>query len=167
MRCMHQNCDKPASVHITTKEDGQVSSVHLCQEHGKLEQYAFIQGPMASPAALLSKIVGGAQGGESDEVCERCDMSWLHFLQGGGRLGCAEDYRVFEKNLGAVIQQTQHDAAHTGKVPVRAFAHLARERNLDQLRQSLDEAVEREDFETAAHLRDRIAALEDRPAEEG
>jgi len=49
---------------------------------------------------------------------------------------------------------------HTGKVPLRQAGRLRIERELERLRQELQEAIGKEEYERAAVLRDRIRMLE-------
>jgi protein arginine kinase activator len=59
---------------------------------------------------------------------------------------------------------------HVGKAPVRDAARVALRREVQRMHEELQKAVEREDFETAANLRDRIKKTEAndvRPVGEG
>jgi len=49
---------------------------------------------------------------------------------------------------------------HVGKAPVRDAARVALRREVQRLHEELQKAVELEDFESAAGLRDRIKKLE-------
>ena len=49
---------------------------------------------------------------------------------------------------------------HTGKVPARLFRDIIRSDRLNELKRSLEEAVSKEDYESAATIRDKIRNLE-------
>jgi protein arginine kinase activator len=49
---------------------------------------------------------------------------------------------------------------HVGKTPVRDAARVALRREVQRLHEELQKAVEKEDFESAADLRDRIKKME-------
>jgi protein arginine kinase activator len=166
MRCMHKDCDKQATVHITVIENQKVSELHLCQEHGAAEQLTLLkgQGPeagKASPSAAESAQAAAAKVKGGANACPECGLNWATFIQ-SGRLGCVRDYEVFRKDLDAVIRQTQQmGRRHTGKVPARAGGGgdpAARE--LDRLKDALNRAVTRENYEKAAELRDKIRDFE-------
>jgi protein arginine kinase activator len=49
---------------------------------------------------------------------------------------------------------------HLGKVPAGSVSRIKFERSVENLREELSEAVEKEDFEKAAKLRDELRDLE-------
>ena len=49
---------------------------------------------------------------------------------------------------------------HVGKAPVRDAARVALRREVQRLHEELQKSIEREDFESAADLRDRIKKME-------
>jgi protein arginine kinase activator len=49
---------------------------------------------------------------------------------------------------------------HTGKIPARLFRDMMRSDRLNELRHNLEEAVSKEDYESAATIRDEIRNLE-------
>ena len=81
-------------------------------------------------------------------------------FRGSGRLGCPNDYEVFHETLHPLLERIQHSDRHVGKVPRRAGSELKRENELIRLRRELERAVQREEYEEAAHLRDQIRTLE-------
>jgi len=86
-------------------------------------------------------------------------MTFREFRQ-RGLLGCASDYEVFAPFLDPLIERAHEGATeHLGKVPAQAGASARRRTELLRLRRQLAEAVERENYESAAGLRDQIEAL--------
>lgn len=51
--------------------------------------------------------------------CDRCGSA-LHDIQARGRLGCANDYRIFFNDLSECIQRYHGSTQHKGKVPKTA-----------------------------------------------
>ena len=49
---------------------------------------------------------------------------------------------------------------HSGKVPARLFRDIARIGRLTELKRTLEDAVSKEDYESAATIRDEIRHLE-------
>ncbi len=92
-------------------------------------------------------------------VCPACGISFLDF-RATGRLGCPHDYEVFKEGLMPIISRIHQGTRHRGKVPATASREVRLEGELMRLRQRLDEAVQTEDYEEAAKVRDRIAALQ-------
>jgi protein arginine kinase activator len=69
------------------------------------------------------------------------------------------DYTIFRKGLIPLLEKMHGSTQHVGKVPSRAGKELMKKNELMQLRNELNKAVEREDYERAAELRDRIYEL--------
>jgi len=92
--------------------------------------------------------------------CEYCGFTLEQFRK-EAVLGCPHDYEVFEKSLLPLIAKA-HDGrtTHRGKVPSRAPRGAKKQAELLNLRQRLETAVQAEDYESAAKLRDEISELE-------
>ena len=88
-----------------------------------------------------------------------CGLSYGGFKE-SGRLGCAVCYDTFSTELKPLLQKVQKEIKHTGKVPGKGNLQLVLRRNVSDLRMQLKEAVSRENFETAAKLRDQIRQWE-------
>ena len=102
---------------------------------------------------------------EAGLECEHCGMTWAEFRQ-GGLLGCSHDYEVFEKDLTPLLQRAHEGATHhVGKVPTRrrrgGRVTMKRQIDVTKLRKELAKAVELEDYERAAKLRDQIRQAEE------
>ena len=110
-------------------------------------------------AGALATASSEEEGGGATEVCPSCGLSYAHFKQ-KGRLGCGDCYCAFSKSLERLLKNIHGSTAHTGKVPVSQQEMVKRHREIAALRGALEQAVEREEFEEAARLRDRIAAME-------
>jgi protein arginine kinase activator len=157
--------------------------IHLCLSHA-VEAGLIVPGPEVPPAPVeqyggAGSGSGGASGGEQQAIvpaepaelavrtskptdqCAYCGMSWAHFKQ-GGLMGCAHDYEMFSAKMLPLLKRAQEGAtAHIGKVPRRrkspdAERHVASLR----LRKELQKAVDAENYEEAAQLRDQLRRLE-------
>lgn len=92
-------------------------------------------------------------------TCPKCGVSFREF-RAQGQLGCPHDYQVFGKYLGSIVERAQGGATHhVGKVPARLGPVTEPEPDLRKLQRLLSDAVEREDYEKAAGLRDQIKVL--------
>jgi protein arginine kinase activator len=98
-----------------------------------------------------------ARAGES---CTRCGASLQDFRE-SGRLGCPECYRSFEVPLRDLLRRLHGSTHHVGERYAErdGSAPEARQTTVD-LREQLRLAVETENFELAAELRDRLRVLE-------
>lgn len=93
-------------------------------------------------------------------TCKSCG-STLAQLKETGRLGCAEDYKVFATAITRLLLTVQGATEHRGRQPARVAARQAHERRVAALKIELDLAIFKEDYERAATLRDMLQCLED------
>ncbi len=160
-----QICGKnPATVHFTEIHDNQMSEIHVC------ERCAEEKGMQASAAQhkfeiadLLAGMVDAMTQTDEERVghvqCPRCGLLYSSFKE-TGRLGCAECYTAFQFQLRPLLRRIHGDTRHRGKHPTRGGEGATRTRQIQRLHDELQRAVEREDFEKAASLRDEIRRLE-------
>jgi protein arginine kinase activator len=152
------------------KNNQKVGERHLCLSCAQKLGLAVSPSPVA--VELVAQVTAQAQkAGEPKEedvpavTCEVCGMSLFEF-QKEGRLGCANDYKAFSEHIGPMLERYHHATRHVGKVPRGAGADAAREAAVRSLREQLNAAVGREDYEEAARLRDALAkALGQKDAE--
>ena len=92
--------------------------------------------------------------------CAFCS-SPLRDFRARGRLGCAHCYGAFETSLRELLRRVHGNSRHAGRryEPPRPDL-LERDSTLGELRDRLRRAIESEQFELAADLRDRIRVLE-------
>ena len=110
---------------------------------------------------LLNSLVNAQQDAkEADDLkCPQCHMTWSMFRK-AGMLGCANDYIAFDRSLRPLIERAQEGASmHRGRIPRGTGRNFDRQVRLLRLRQDLQRAVRREDYEAAARIRDDIATL--------
>lgn len=167
-------CNKnEATIHIQEIVGGKKKSLHLCSTCAAAKQHG--AGMDIGPfdlAGLLYKL-SGAEGAEAPEnapekeekdelVCPVC--AWdAEKLKKSGRLGCGNCYKVFASLLTEPLKKMHRGGAHLGKQPVGKGTELFRCRQeLAHLQQKLQQAIEVEDYESAAELRDQINELKKR-----
>ena len=164
MQC--QICNKnDATIHLTEIADGTRTEIHVC-EHCAVEQDIAVKSHIPINE-LLSNLLASQPAddeltgpSEAELVCPHCGYTLAQF-QKEGALGCPADYEVFEKMLRPLIEKA-HDGntTHRGKVPSSAPTDTKEQMELLKLRQQLETAVQNEDYELAAKLRDEINEAE-------
>ncbi len=166
MKC--DNCNKPATVHLTEIKGGKKVEKHLCEQCASASEGVPMKGahsPHTPINELLTNFVLQHSGlaKETGTTCEHCGITWAEFRQ-NGFLGCEHDYTLFEKDLTPLLQRAHEGATHhVGKVPMRrggTGVPAKRGMDLARLRKELARAVETEDYERAAKLRDQIRQAE-------
>jgi len=157
--CQHCNQAK-ATVHITdTMPDKRER--HLCEECAEKEGVIIKQHHQTTSAILQEFIKHKAGiGGGDDQTCPKCGITFREFRL-KGQLGCPHDYEAFRSLLAPLIERA-HDGAthHVGKVPADAEPITRKQSGLFKLRRELEDAIQREDYECAARLRDAIKGIE-------
>lgn len=160
---------KDASVHVTKIVNGKKTEYYLCEDcarekgeadiswEGKFPLQQFFSGlmdflPPGGSGAVVSKSYSGLQ-------CPECGLTYTQFGQ-VGRFGCAQCYDAFEENLLPLLRRLHGSRRHRGKIPARVGSYVRLKREIEQLRQKLNEKVAAEAFEEAAVLRDKIRQLE-------
>jgi protein arginine kinase activator len=155
-----KRCSKPATLHITEIHSGNAVAIHLCEvcarEYMDEDGDSVGDDPAAELAAKLEALVSG----NDDEAQIRCTECGISFRE-QGRLGCPNCYEDFRDELMPLLENIHEEATHKGKRPVRSPGQTEDQYRLIQLRTEQREAIEREDYEAAARLRDEIATLED------
>ncbi len=158
-----QRCNKnEATIHITDISNGEHQENHLCEQCAETEG-AVIKTPTTINQLLSSFIMAHTGVAELAELsCPECGLSFLEFRQ-HGLLGCPNDYEVFEKPLEGLLTRVHgQETHHVGKVPARGGAQQKKNMQLLRLRRELTKAVESEEYEEAAQLRDKIKEFDKR-----
>ncbi len=153
-----QRCPSPATVHVTeVLGEGKFDAVHLCEScFPKYMQDTDKTSPKKS----------GLPFNEADEglfpqqACPHCGMKFIDF-RNSHRLGCPHDYDTFRAELTTLLDNIHGETKHVGKMPRRYPQTKKLESELTHLRTQLKQAVQREEYEEAAKLRDRIKTLEE------
>uniref|UniRef100_A0A832MMG6 UVR domain-containing protein n=1 Tax=Eiseniibacteriota bacterium TaxID=2212470 RepID=A0A832MMG6_UNCEI len=161
-----QICGKNAgTVHITEIHDHRMTELHVCERcaeekgiHATAKKHKF------DIADLLAGMADDGTATEEERIghvrCPRCGLLYSGFKE-TGRLGCADCYAAFQFQLRPLLRRLHGDTRHRGKVPSRDGEGATRSRHLQRLHDELQRAVEREEFERAAQLRDEIRRLEE------
>lgn len=163
MQC--QICHKKtATIHLTEIINETRTEVHFC-EVCAVQQGVSAAGQI-SVNELLSNLLASQpsdeelSGGSAGVSCPTCGMS-LQKFQKHGVLGCPNDYVVFEKSLLPLIEKAHcGKTLHCGKVPSRVPVETRQKIEYSSLKDQLQDAVKREDYETAAQLHDKINQLD-------
>lgn len=154
-------CGKRASISLTQIINGQVSELALCEDCAKknglfdpgtltFAEKFFPEEFKARVDKLVRELTERVTDGESiggDDVLVRCPACGfeLPVFRKTGRLGCPTCYTVFARELSL---ESASDDSEQEEVDEKS-----------RLEAELREAIEREDYETAAQLRDRIRNL--------
>lgn len=157
---------KKATVHLTEIIDDQMSEMHLCEECARKKSVQ-----MEQQFGLADLLAGLADFGKSTKEekesqestkCTNCGMSYDEFRK-FGRLGCSQCYESFKMHLGTLLKKVHGSNHHLGKTPAKILPSAKKMiENLQELKIQLAQAIQVEDFEKAAKIRDKIRELENK-----
>nr|MBQ4318872.1 UvrB/UvrC motif-containing protein [Clostridia bacterium] len=157
MLCNKCNKNK-ATVFFKQVVNGSVKEAALCPEcaasMGILKQAA-----APSSFDLISGLFGDSPRRVSTaKVCPGCGASYGE-IASHGKVGCAKCYETFRGELTPTIVGIHGRVRHTGRAPKEYKAKLDAKKQLDELGAKLASAIEKQEFEEAAKLRDEIRRL--------
>jgi protein arginine kinase activator len=154
-----------AAVHLTQIVNNEVTSLRLCESCAAAKGVE-IGAPELGAAAPLTDFLaqlGKSLSGEAVQTvvaCPNCGLSMAD-LKRTGRLGCAGCYPHFAGHLRHLLRRLHGGTQHVGKQHVPGDGpEPGRGSEIRTLRRSLARAIETEDFERAAQIRDQIRELE-------
>ncbi|MDW7740559.1 MAG: UvrB/UvrC motif-containing protein [Bacillota bacterium] len=162
-----QECRKnEATIHIIKSSDGKQTELFLCEHcaHDR-DELDFSYEPKFSLhqlfAGLLNQNLFNNREASSFPglQCPSCGLTFAQFSQ-VGRLGCSECFTAFEEQLKPLLRKIHAGCSHRGKIPFRIRTKVLYLREIDELKEDMQQKVLNEKFEEAAVLRDRIRQLE-------
>jgi len=152
--------EREATVHLTQITGDKMQKVDLCEECSKTKG---INDPAGFNLADLLLGLGASQeieqaAGGVELKCPRCGFTQADFKK-AGRLGCPACYRTFADGLEGLLKSMHKGTKHVGKVPESLRHNRDLTERLKTLQKKLAKAVEDENFEQAALLRDEIKQM--------
>ena len=75
-------------------------------------------------------------------------------------MGCSECYTTFKRSLASLLKRIHGSTHHLGKAPATLGKPAKSRSELLEIKRRLERAIEMEEFEEAAQLRDEIRHLE-------
>lgn len=170
MICEHCK-QRHATVTVTQVHNGTKQERHYCEVcAGKFYPFQMeLQDEPVSIHQLMSDWFGlpmwksevqeEAQQKKQPSACPSCGFTYRHFLK-VGKFGCARCYDTFREQLPPVLERLQADVKHVGKTQSVEDQTEYYQKQIESLRQQLQQAIAEERFEEAAKLRDEARAIE-------
>lgn len=152
-----------ATVHLTEIVNNNKKEIHLCEACAQQKGVAIhahvknLSIPEFFGHLVESKAVPDET--QAEISCHGCGITYAQF-RSSGKFGCPLDYQVFRAEVEELLEKFHGGVQHRGKVPRQVSREVTRVKEIEELRVELKRAVEREEYEHAAELRDRIHELE-------
>ena len=152
--------EKPATVHLTQIVGDKMQKLDMCDECAKAKG---INDPASFAMADLMLGLGASQELDPSAAgvelkCARCGFSQADFKK-SGRLGCPDCYKTFAEGLASLLKTMHKGTRHIGKAPESLRASRESTDRLKSLQKKLAKAIDGEDYEAAAALRDEIKSV--------
>jgi len=180
-----QKCQQnPATVFFSQTVGNQTTQSHLCEACAKEETQAyggmnpFNFNPFAAFSDFLNNFMAWDEGAiaevnsgrtkpatvDPQQQCPYCGYQ-LSFFRQNGRLGCTKCYEAFKTTLGPLVSSIHGNVKHvpeveppTSKPPVEE--RRSQKPEIKALREKITQAIQGENYEEAARLRDEVKKLE-------
>jgi protein arginine kinase activator len=144
-------------VHLTQIAGDKMQKVDLCEEcaknKGVNDPAGFSLADLLLGLGASDQIEQSAGGGELR--CAKCGFTQADFKK-AGRLGCSECYTTFAEGLEGLLKTMHKGTRHVGKMPQSMQQNREMNERMKGLQKRLAKAIEEEDFEQAAQLRDEL-----------
>lgn len=155
---------RPANISLTKIINGEKSEAHLCDQcAAEIGEFGLGSAMGMSFGNFFSGLLNPSFWGQpttwEDKTCPTCGLTYDRFRE-SGRLGCPDCYDTFDKELNQLLRRIQGGVEHKGKVPQTGTDREQKISELERLQAELKQAIETENYERAAELRDAIQALQ-------
>jgi protein arginine kinase activator len=151
-----------ATIYFKGIVNNQAIKLHLCESCAKKKGMVFPFGKsIFSLGNVVASLADASRAGASlfGATCKGCGLSYAEFKE-TSQLGCSQCYTTFSSLIGPLLKQIHGSTQHVGKTSRRTVRLGSNMQELAQMKLELREAVQSEQFEKAAELRDQIRTLE-------
>jgi len=153
--------EKPATIKVRqVNKDGTSTEVEVCSDCAQKKGISGVETIKIDITKVLADIRSKVDEEDKKLICDGCGMSFAEFKR-LGRLGCSTCYTSFAERLEPIVRRIQGAGQHVGKT-TKSGRKQARERmSVQRLRDDLKTAIQDEDYEKAAELRDQLNRAEE------
>lgn len=151
-----------ANTHIKTIVNGELREYALCSKCAEKMGYGNIfSGFGMNLGSFLESFLGSENIGLPNNDIRKCPKcgSTFNDISKTGKIGCADCYNTFREELVPIIKRIHGNTTHVG-----LSNHVVhKNETVDEctkLRNELKIAIENQEFERAAELRDKIKGME-------
>jgi protein arginine kinase activator len=157
-------CDLCAKSEATMKvsqldKDGKVTEISVCVDCARQRGFTEVEKLKAGVAEIIAELKNRVDEGDSKLVCRNCGMSYAEFKR-QARLGCADCYVSFHDELLPLIRRIHGAVQHVGRTASGGRKQAQVKMNVQKIREALTGAIQAEDYEKAAALRDQLKRAE-------
>lgn len=168
MKC--ERCgENEANLYIKKIFNGESYEENICSECAEKEEYDILgeMGDSMKDFCLETIMMGLSSFDNIAEIehteefvkrCPQCDSTYQDILK-SGFFGCPKCYEVFHEEASNILKQINGTSVHRGNVPARFRKEMDLQKKIEQKQNELEKAIQDENYEYAAILRDEIRKL--------
>lgn len=150
---------KTATTHIKSNFNGIVEQHHLCSDCAR--EYS------SQNSMSLNSLIGSFFGDtlkaqsltDNRKRCAGCGVCFDDIAE-TGKVGCDKCYETFLDQLLPSLQRMHGRSRHAGKIPNGVKKEETTQDRIAALKAEMKKAIDEQNFEQAAQLRDQIKKLE-------
>ncbi len=150
MLCDDCKKNKATKVYKEASQDKMIE-MHLCDECA--EKRGIIVKKNQLPIEILKNMLKSDAFDDATLICPKCLLSFAEFRR-FQRFGCAECVRAFRSRIVPIIMSIHGVQQHIGRIPKKEKRGIVGE--IIRLKTELKEALQHENYERAAELRDLL-----------
>lgn len=152
-----------ALISVEQISDGVKKNMYLCNEcAAKFGFAAFSENIDISVKNIFRKYEFNKQLEQQQQtspVCPHCGQK-LFDIRFKHKIGCANCFMTFQNEIAEILKQKKKDLQYTGAIQKAKVIGFEEKITAAGLKQALQKAIEAEEYERAALLRDELKALE-------
>lgn len=151
-----------AVIQLTEVEGSGVRLLHLCERcAAERGVETTVSAPKAQITDFLQSVHQAMQATQGDAArCTFCSSTFRDF-RSTGRLGCAHCYDAFENSMRDLLRRVHGNSKHVGRVYQSPASEIIPDGGTaNELRDRLRRAIESEQFELAADIRDKLRGMD-------
>ena len=151
-----------AVIQLTEVEGSGVRLLHLCERcAAERGVETTVSAPKGQITDFLQSVHQAMQATQGDAArCTFCSSTFRDF-KSTGRLGCAHCYDAFENSMRDLLRRVHGNSKHIGRhYQPPASEVIPDGGTANELRDRLRRAIESEQFELAADIRDKLRGLD-------
>ena len=151
-----------AVIQLTEVEGSGVRLLHLCERcAAERGVETTVSAPKAQITDFLQSVHQAMQATQGDAArCTFCSSTFRDF-RSTGRLGCAHCYDAFENSMRDLLRRVHGNSKHVGRVYQSPANEIIPDGGTaNELRDRLRRAIESEQFELAADIRDKLRGMD-------
>ena len=151
-----------AVIQLTEVEGSGVRLLHLCERcAAERGVETTVSAPKAQITDFLQSVHQAMQATQGDAArCTFCSSTFRDF-RSTGRLGCAHCYDAFENSMRDLLRRVHGNSKHIGRQYHPPASEIIPDGGTaNELRDRLRRAIDSEQFELAADIRDKLRGMD-------